>query len=199
MFYGFRSVGQENIPRAGPVLFASNHVTYYDPVLVAIGQDEAMNFLAWDALFKVEPFGWLIRIFGAYPVSIERGGVGAYRATLHVLRQGGRVLIFPEAGRSDDGGLMEMREGVAHLALRAGAPIVPVRIEGAYRVWPKGQRLPHFHRPILVTYGKPITLAAARTTEVTGKDEQEAATAEIMRQLREFLAAPAERKIEDAA
>ncbi len=183
VLFDFKATGQEHLPPKGPVLFAPNHVSYFDPILVAIGQDKPMNFMAWDALFSWPIGNWLIRKMGAFPVSLTQLDIGAYRKALKCLRQGKRLLIFPEGGRSPDGKIMEMREGVVHLSLTGRAPIIPVRIEGALEVWPKGKLFPRLFHPMRITYGPPILPPPPHL-----KDQERAlATREILAQLQAFL------------
>jgi 1-acyl-sn-glycerol-3-phosphate acyltransferase len=151
------------LPPPGPCLFASNHQTYYDPLLVAAGQEEPLMFMAWDALFKGGRFEKLIRCFGAFPVDPEGRDPGGYRACLKFLRDGNRILIFPEGGRSADGGLMPFREGVARLAMKAGVPIVPVCIRGGERAWPRGDSAPRPWFAMSVTYLQHISPQSVRT------------------------------------
>jgi len=155
VFYRFEATGQENLPEAGPLILASNHQSYFDPALVAIGQNHPVVFMTWSALFRGW-FGRLIRRYGAFPVDLERPDPKAYQTALASLRAGQWLVIFPEGGRTEDGKLLELREGVARLALHTGAPIVPVRIEGAFEVWPKPRPRPHLFGRIKLTYGPPI-------------------------------------------
>lgn len=148
--------GLENIPARGPVILASNHPSYLDPVLIVLPIKRVIRYMAWDALFKVPLLGRLIRALGAFPVDIRRGkGEAAYREALRVLESGDALGIFPEGQRSEAGPMGELRSGVARLALETGAAIVPITIGGASRAWPKYRLLPkpakiivRFHQPI---------------------------------------------------
>ncbi|MBX3276505.1 MAG: 1-acyl-sn-glycerol-3-phosphate acyltransferase [Acidobacteria bacterium] len=150
--------GLEHVPESGAVIIAGNHPSYLDPVLVAVPVRRQIRFMAWDALFRVPVLGTLIRAFGAFPVDLRKGkGEAAYQEALRVLGAGDALGIFPEGGRSESGPMGELKTGTARLAIETGAPIVPVTIGGATRVWPKWKLLP---RPakILVRFHPPIRL-----------------------------------------
>ena len=154
LLLGYRSTGREHLP-PGPAILASNHQSYLDPIFVDLGQERGVCFMAWHALFTVPLLAPAIRWLAAFPVNTEGEDIRAYRMALTALAAGHRLVIFPEGERSFDGRLLPLREGVATLAMHAGVPIVPVRLEGLNRVWPKG-RWPRLARPVRVIYGPPI-------------------------------------------
>ncbi len=133
--------GSENIPSEGPLILAANHVTYFDPPWISVRVYRTVRIMTWDKLF-VPPAGWILRWFGAFPVSLSNPESSAYRAALRVLRRGEALMIFPEGGRSPDGSLMPFKSGAARLALRTGAAIVPVAVHGGERVWSKKMVFP---------------------------------------------------------
>lgn len=179
---GLRSSGKEKLPAHGPFLLASNHRTYLDPILVDLAQDEGLAFIAWDALFRVPVLGPVMRWMAAFPVSIQRDDIRAWRTALGVLRAGHRLVIFPEGGRSTDDEPLPLKPGAALMAMQAGVPIVPVHIDGADRVWPKGRLL----RPaysVRVTFGDPIYPPTGKLPPA----ERDAAAAAIMNYLEAFF------------
>src|SRR5690606_22921756 len=119
--YRIETSGRENIPREGPGLCAPNDESYLDLTLVRYlddrPRDHPMNFMARDDLFGDNFFGRKIRECGAFPVSLDRNDPAAYRMALAALRDGNWLVLFPEGGRSFDGTLQPLREGVARLAL----------------------------------------------------------------------------------
>lgn len=191
-FHATRFTGRRNLPPPGPALFAANHLSYYDPVLVMAGQDEMMRGMSWGALFQNRLLGKLLTDWGAFPVDVEGRDPGGFRTSLRLLKAGERILVFPEGGRSFDGELMPLREGVARMAMRSGVPICPVRITGADCAWNRSDLAPRAWFPIQVHYGPCIIPRTAKT-----KMEREAEAARIMDALRERLtgaspSAPAE-------
>lgn len=148
--------GKENIPLkdAFPYIIASNHQAYFDPAWVGAPIRQKMNFMAWGEVFEWKFVGPLIRLLGAFPVWL--GGAKALasvKRALKVLRDGGVLVIFPEGERAfGDGKMLEYKEGVAGIAIRAQVPILPVTIKGGNRVWPQGRKWPHFFSPVEITY-----------------------------------------------
>ncbi len=90
---------------------------------------------------------------GVHPVDRDSADVEAFRLARRILDEGHILFVFPEGTRSRDGALQPARDGVALLALRTGAPIVPIGIGGSNRVWPKGQRFPHPGGHVVIRVG----------------------------------------------
>src|SRR5262247_3722361 len=153
--------GVENVPEEGAVIIAGNHPSYLDPLLIGLPVRRTIQFMAWDALFKIPLLGQVIKAAGAFPVDIRKGrGEAAYREALRVLESGEALGVFPEGQRSDQAAMGDLRAGVARLAIETGAPIVPVTIGGAMRAWPKWKLLPRSAK-IVVRYHEPIRLSEA--------------------------------------
>lgn len=182
VFHFTRFTGRENLPPQGPVLLAANHTSYYDAFLVATGQDLLVRFMTWDVYFSRPVLGRFISDWGAFPMDPEGSDPGGYRQCLKLLKAGERVLVFPEGRRSFDGELLPLMPGVARLAIRAGAPIVPVRITGAHRAWPRGDFAPRPWFEIQVHYERPIHPRPVRTAQ-----ERRAESARITAALEEAL------------
>ncbi|MBN2218299.1 MAG: 1-acyl-sn-glycerol-3-phosphate acyltransferase [Pirellulales bacterium] len=155
VFYRVRRWGIENIPAEGPVLLAPNHQSHFDPPLVGCCCPRRVSYVARASLFDFAPFGALIRSFGAFPIDREGRGFAGIKETLRRLKRGEMVLIFPEGARTPDGLIAPFHGGVRTLALRSGATIVPVAIEGAYQAWPRWRSFPRLGT-IHVRFGKPI-------------------------------------------
>lgn len=149
--------GTEHVPASGAVILASNHPSYLDPIFIMCGLERPVRFLAWERPFRIPVLGWLLRQYGAIPVVIEKPGRGSFEAAVKVLKDGEVFGIFPEGGRSQFGPMNPVKSGVARLAMISGAPIVPVTVQGAFRVWPKHKLLPVPGR-VRVTFHPPVRL-----------------------------------------
>jgi len=157
VFHRIEFHGSENVPATGPVIIASNHISYYDPIIVGTGVDRDIEFMAWGKLFTIPILRNVIRFFGAFPVELTSADKSAYINAISTLFKNKALIIFPEGERSGDGKVKNFKLGIARLALKTNARIVPVTIVGAYETFSRHRLLP---RPgkISVYYHKPITI-----------------------------------------
>lgn len=151
--------GVDHVPRSGPAILCANHMSAIDPMLVPIIVPRPIVYLAKREYF-VGPSRWLFDSLGVVPVAREGGS--AAQASLDrasdVLRAGGVLSLFPEGTRSPDGRLYRGKTGPVRLAMRTGAPIVPIGLVGTRAVMP-----PHTHLPrrgaVVVRFGAPLHIA----------------------------------------
>ncbi len=151
----FRWYGAENVPREGPAILAANHQSWYDPVLISMAASRRVIFLGWDYFCNMPVLGTLMRLAGTIPIDLDGPEPTALARMVRALQEGHVCGIFPEGGRTHDGLLEEPKEGAATLALRTGAPLVPVTICGAYGAWGRGRPLPR-PAPISLCFGEPL-------------------------------------------
>jgi 1-acyl-sn-glycerol-3-phosphate acyltransferase len=178
LLYRVRYVGRRNIPAVGGVLAVCNHQSHLDPPFVGAGCHRRMNYLARNTLFGFAPFAWLIHSVDAIPIDREGLGLSGIKESLRRLKRGEMVLIFPEGTRSADGEIAAFRPGFTALAVRSGASILPIAIDGAYQAWPRHRKFPGLGK-VRVCYGEPIPAA-----EIAGRDEREI-IAEVERRVRD--------------
>ena len=148
IMYSLHYEGRDNIPKDTTVIYASNHRSYADPPLVGTGTRGKLSFMAKEELFKKQPFAWLIRSLGAFPVARGKGDTGVIDTAVEKLNSGRSLMIFPEGTRSKDGKVHKGHTGAALIAARSGKPIVPVGV--VY-----GEKL-KFRTKLTVKYGEPI-------------------------------------------
>lgn len=149
---GHRSAGSDRIPRDGPVIIASNHVSNWDPVLVGLGCPREVHFMAKQELFRNPLLRWLITAYNALPVRRGEADHRALRLAARVLKRGGALLMFPEGTRSTDGELGRAKAGVGFLACTTGAAIVPACIVGSSSLRSAVSR----RTPLRVAFGEPV-------------------------------------------
>ena len=154
--------GLENIPRSGPVIVVSNHLSLVDSLFLPMMVDRQMAFLAKSDYFTGKGLkGWLIRFFmtSSGQLPIDRSGGKASEASLNaglaVLAEGKVLAIYPEGTRSPDGRLYRGRTGVARMVLEAGVPVIPTVMIDTDKVMPLGSSLPKVHR-VGVVIGAPL-------------------------------------------
>lgn len=154
--------GADRVPRRGPVIVASNHLSFVDSVVIPICAPRPVCFLAKDEYFTGQGIKgtfnrWWHTAIGSIPV--DRGSARAAQealdAALATLRAGKAFGIYPEGTRSRDGRLYRGRTGVAWLALTSGAPVVPVGLVGTQDIQPVGSSRPQI-RPVTVRFGSPM-------------------------------------------
>jgi 1-acyl-sn-glycerol-3-phosphate acyltransferase len=158
VFFDLKFYGAYYVPKTGGALLVSNHQSYIDPVLLALGLDRTLSYMAKSQLFKNPLFAWLIRSLNAFPVEQGAGDIGAVKESIARLQDGYLLNVFPEGSRTEDGEMLPLERGVALLIRRAKVPVVPAVITGSYEAWPKSKK---FLRPhaIRVVYGPPMDLA----------------------------------------
>ncbi len=170
VLFGLIIHGMERVPREAPLIVASNHSQYPDPVLVCLAVPRRMQWMAKKQLFAF-PYTKFFRFIGSFPVDREGGGRGAIRAALAFLARGWALGIFPEGTHHGAEGSKEAKTGAVVLAVRSGAPVLPVyvgRLPGPLARL-RGQRLHIF-------VGEPIQLDA----KLRGGPAYRAAAGEIM-------------------
>lgn len=158
-------VGRKNVPKRGPVILASNHLSFIDSPTITLLAPRKVSFLAKQEYFTGTGFrGVVSRAFfsGIGAIGVERGAGAAAQQALDLglarLEAGEAFAIYPEGTRSLDGRLYKGRTGVAWLALTSGAPVVPVALTGTEHVQPVGSRMPRLAR-VRIEFGEPMDLS----------------------------------------
>lgn len=156
-----RVEGLDNVPRQGPFILASNHLSLADPPIIgwAAGYrtGRVIHFMAKEEMRRWPILGWLATQSAVFFVRRGEADRAAHRVALELLAAGRPIGLFPEGTRSRDGVLASAQSGVALLAMRSGVPIVPVGISGTERIFPGSSRMPHRTR-ITVRIGRPFSL-----------------------------------------
>jgi 1-acyl-sn-glycerol-3-phosphate acyltransferase len=178
-----RVEGGENVPRSGPAVLASNHVSYLDFIFAGWGAQPSkrlVRFMAKEAVFNHRISGPLMR--GMHHIPVDRdAGSNSYREALARLKAGEVVGVFPEATISRSFTVKEIKSGAVRMALATKAPLVPVAVWGAQRMWTKGRpkELTKRHVSVLVYVGEPMY--------PTRGDDPNAVTEDLRRRMQELL------------
>jgi 1-acyl-sn-glycerol-3-phosphate acyltransferase len=184
LFYRIEIKGLENLPK-GACIVAPSHTSFLDPPIIGATCPDAVHSLAKASLFKNPIFGAAIRKLNSHPVQGSGEDMQALRIVIGLLKEGDKVLIFPEGARSPSGELMPLKLGAAMMAINVDVPIVPVAIEGAYEIWKKGKKFPSFTGKLKVTYLPPIYPAQFR--DLSKKEAQQALTEAVFQSLKKAL------------
>ncbi|MDQ1376404.1 MAG: 1-acyl-sn-glycerol-3-phosphate acyltransferase [Acidimicrobiaceae bacterium] len=157
-FYRVKVEGMENVPQDGPVILASNHVSFCDSIFLPLVLRRRITFVAKAEYFEDPKTAWFFRAVGQIP--IKRGGGSASQRALasakEILDGGGVFGIYPEGTRSPDGRLYKGHTGVARLALACRCPVLSVAMVGTRQAQPIGQVKPRLFMPIKVRFSAPM-------------------------------------------
>ena len=190
-----RIEGLHNIPDSGPVIVASNHLSFADSMVIPIVVPRKVVFLAKEDYFTGTGVkgalvrGWFEGI-GMVPVDRDdtRSAIASLDIALDVLGRGEAFGIYPEGARSRDGRLYRGRTGVGHLALTSGAPVVPVGLVGTERLQPVGATVPRMAR-VTIRFGKPLDFRDRFDGVPLGRARREI-TDEVMAAIHELSGQP---------
>ena len=178
-----KAEGLEHVPEQGAAILASNHLSFLDSVFMPAVLDRPVFFLGKSDYFD----SWTRHFFervGVMP--IDRSGGSKAEASLlkgqEILESGRLLGIYPEGTRSPDGRLHRGKTGPVRLALRTGAPIIPVAMIGTFEIQPPGQSLPRL-RPVVVRFGEPVDLSHYGPDASEDRFALRAATDELMYEL----------------
>ena len=149
-------VGTECVPKFGPLIIVSNHLSLNDPPLLVAAIPRPLFFIGKRELFKNPISRILMQAFNVSPFDRSSAGIDAVRVLMQNLERDRSVVIFPEGTRSPDGTLQKGMLGVVFLALRSQAPILPVAVTGTnkFPLW----RVPFPFKRMKVSIGPPFTL-----------------------------------------
>lgn len=179
----FHVSGRSNVPHRGPVIFASNHLSDFDPPLIGAALRYPVCYMAKRDLWKIEWLGKLLTFMGCVPVDPGSPDRAALKACRHMLDANEGVVIFPEGKISSSSEMLPLLPGTVSLALKSNVPIVPVGIWGVQYALPYGETIP---RPTLASvrlhFGPPLHFDDL--SELPGKEARDIATRRLETALR---------------
>ena len=158
-FFLLKVIGKDKIRESwnhGGVLLVANHTSYLDPPIVGVSYGKKTAFLARKTLFKKGFFAWLYPKLNAIPVDQGGADMGSLKRIIKELKSGNPVLIFPEGQRSESGEMLKGEAGVGLVIAKSKAPVLPVRIFGAYEAFPRGSKFPKLFTRITINVGDMI-------------------------------------------
>jgi 1-acyl-sn-glycerol-3-phosphate acyltransferase len=175
--FRFKVINPERLPESGPLLIASNHVSFFDPPIIGITFPKDICFLARKTLYSNPVARWMFPRLNVVPVDQEKAEVGPLKTVIRLLKDKKRVLVFPEGARSEDGSLQKGEAGAGFIVGKTLTPVLPLRIFGGYEALPIGSSKVKF-RPITVVVGEMIHFTAEDFAN--GKESYLAASQRIM-------------------
>jgi 1-acyl-sn-glycerol-3-phosphate acyltransferase len=184
-WFDLRIDGLEHLPTSGPYIVAANHHNYLDAVVLGVSVPAPIAFIVMPRVWRATRLHPAFhRHIGSIPINLERPDIGALRRALGHLDRGGVVGIFPEGPFSVRGRLERGLPGVALLALKSGAPVVPAALHGTYEALRDRRFYVPRPTPIRVRFGPPRQVARE---DARGRDARLGVTARIMHDIAALL------------
>lgn len=165
-------VGKENLPKEGPVILAVNHTSLWDPPVLIASVPRHMRVMAKKELFDHKMLKPILNLADAFPVTRGANDIGAIKTALQTLKNGDVFAIFPSGRRVLANESSEAKAGVALIAARSGAPVIPVAMRGGYRLF----------RQVKIYFGEPVSIHPKDGKRPTG-EELQAFADEIMKRI----------------
>lgn len=144
-------------------MICANHIHWLDPVLLGVYINRQINYMAKAELFKHKFVSAVLKAVHAFPVKRGTPDISAIKNSLRLIKEGKVLGIFPEGTRSSDGELKPAEPGVAMIAVKTGAPIIPIRIKGNYKLFGK----------ISIIIGKPVSFEEYKSRKLSGEETNE--------------------------
>lgn len=169
MLYRPKIVGKENIPQNTAAIICPNHVHALDSAVIVVMSKRKVNVLAKEELYINSFVRWVASVFGIYPVKKGKKSLESMKISLRVLKNNELLMIFPEGTRKGLAKGVKPKNGAIKLAIRAGVPIIPVGVQGSFKLF----------RKIKLNIGKPISYNGY-SEEVNNKEMLDKLTQELM-------------------
>lgn len=183
LFADWSVKGREHVPLSGPLIVVANHQSNMDPPLLAVSIPRRFNFMAKNGLFANPLAARFLKAYGAFSINQDVVNISAIQSSVQILKDDGALVVFPEGTRSP-GAMKKAMSGVGMIAIRSGAPILPVGITGTESIGPPWQiAIPK--GSFRINIGKPFSLPTLDST--SGHSRFEEVTNMIMRRVADLL------------
>ena len=170
--YRVKVVGKENLPKEGSSLICPNHVHPLDSAVIIATAKRKINVLAKEELFKAGIAKWFAKVFGIYPIKRDSADMGAIKLSLKLLKNEELLMIFPEGTRDGMAKGVKPKKGPVILAIKSGKPIIPVALQGSFKVF----------RKVKINIGKPIDYSEYKG-QTSDKELMDKLTADLMKEI----------------
>ncbi len=192
LFYRHKVYGQEHFAPGGAII-AANHASFFDPPIAAISSPQEVHFLARETLFKIPIFGSIIRALNSHPVRGDAGDIAVFKTLTSLLKEGKKVILFPEGTRESSDALEEIKPGLSLLITRANAFVQPLYIHGTFQIWNRFRKFPKFSGRTASVFGSPIRYESfAHLEKRAAQEALSQAVASALTQLRSWYEAGAQ-------
>ena len=169
IIYRPKITGKENMPKDTAAIICPNHVHALDSAVIVARSKRKVNVLAKEELFKNRFICWMADLFGIYPVKRDKKSMESIKISLKLLKNNELLLIFPEGTRNGMAKGVKPKDGAVKLAIKADVPIIPVGIQGSFKLFKK----------VKVNIGKPIYYSEYKE-EINNKELLDELTGDLM-------------------
>lgn len=152
LVYNIKKEGTENIPKGGKYIYAGNHVSMFDPLLVSFAVNKPIVYMAKKELFEDKNLNWWIKRLGAFSVNREKPEIATFKTVKEVFKTNWSLGIFPQGGIKENNKIENIERGFVAIAQSAKADIIPVSIIGF-----EGYTKKPFSQNVRIKIGKPIS------------------------------------------
>ena len=152
IFFRVEVLNRENVPVKGPGILCANHIGELDMFIIGYKIKRWVYWMAKEELFRIPVISFIIKCLGAFPVKRGKADINSIKTAMKLLNHGNIVGILPEGTRTrgKDRNKIRVKPGAALMAIKTGVPIIPVAIDGNYRLFSR----------IRVIFGKPFKIDA---------------------------------------
>jgi len=182
--FDYRVVGVEKLQFSGPAIIACNHVSFLDPPMVGIAFDEKIYSFARKTLFANPLVAKILRSWQVLAVDRDKPDAASLKTTIRLLREGHKLLMFPEGTRSHDGVPHSAEAGVGLFIAKGRAPVLPVRLFGAYEAFPRDAKTLRPSKITLVVGD--LWQPDLKNSAETGKELYQSLADEVMHRINEL-------------
>jgi 1-acyl-sn-glycerol-3-phosphate acyltransferase len=194
--FSFKVYGRDLIPNKGGCILAMNHESYLDPPLAGMCCRRPIYFLARKTLLDWPIMGKIFPKCNVVPVDQERADMSALKNVIKLVRNGECTIVFPEGGRTPDGKLHPAQPGLGLVIAKSLAPVVPMRIFGAYRAFPIHGKITC--TPVRIVVGEPMIFTEADLAGASGRELYQRLSERVMQRIAE-IQLPAEDHSQESA
>jgi 1-acyl-sn-glycerol-3-phosphate acyltransferase len=182
LLFSFKVYGREKIPNTGGCILAMNHESYLDPPLAGMCCRRAIYFLARKTLLDWPVLGPIFPKLNVVPVDQDRADMSALKTVIKLVRNGACTIVFPEGERTLDGKMNAAQPGLGLVIAKTLAPVVPMRIFGAYEAFPRGGKRLRMV-PIRIVIGDPMTFTEADLAGSGGRELYQRLSERVMERI----------------
>lgn len=175
IMYRPKIIGKENLPKDTAAIICPNHVHALDSAVIIAMNKRKINVLAKEELFKNGFLRWIADLFGIYPVKPDKKSMESIKISLKLLKKKELLMIFPEGTRNGMAKGVKPKDGSIKLAIKANVPIIPVGVQGNFRIF----------RKVKVNIGEPIYYSEYKD-EINNKELLDKLTEDLMHRILEL-------------